>query len=520
MNVIAILDDAAARRPDAIAIVWGNPGRERTMTFGELIAASRHFGAAFRKAGLEPGDAVAIFLPMSGPLYAVMAAVLRAGMTAVFADPSCWKQSLQEAQAHLRIRGLVGTTMACALRVVTPVLRRIPVAFSTGIVLPGTLPLRQGAGAPMDGIECCAPADTALLTFTSGSTGVSKGVRRSHGMLAATHEILLRHLGLASGQVHVTVLPFFVFAHLGVGATSIVPPIDVRRPAEADPASLARQIRAWNATGIAASPYLLQRLAQAVEERPLPSMRTVFAGGAPVWPDVLDRLAAMAPNAQVAALYGATEAEPIACVRRGEWGAAERRAMAQGDGLLAGRPIGEIAIRIVRDRWPQDWPRCGQAEFEEARCATRAAGEIVVSGAHVSTGYLSSQADAANKIFVDGTAWHRTGDAGYFDEAGRLWLVGRCSGRIDSAAGALYPLRVEAALAAAPGIARATLVARAGKRLLVIERDRAAHPDCSDVLARLPWCEVDQVVELAAIPVDRRHHAKVDLPALQQMLGP
>src|SRR5205085_799649 len=93
-----------------------------------------------------------------------------------------------------------------------------------------------------------------------------------------------------------------------------------------------------------------------------------------------------------------------------------------------------------------------------------AVGEIVVSGAHVVAHYLDRAADATAKIRAGARIWHRTGDLGYRDERGRLWLVGRAAAAFDDARGTVEPLRAEVALAYLPEIARSALAAADGAR--------------------------------------------------------
>ena len=522
MNVVEILDEAARRFPDSDALIWGTPGKERITSFRALKDRSLRIAALFQRCGLSPGDGVAVFLPLGGTFYEVMAAVLRLGMTAVFVDPSAWRDTLQQALDHVPVRGFVGTPAACVLRWFTAGLRRIPHAFCAGSAFPGVTALKEADGYPaLDRVEETAANATALVTFTSGSTGRSKGVLRSHRLLAATHRILERELGIRHGQVHLTVLPFFAFANLGAGATSVIPRVDPRTPAAADAGALLQQMIRRKATHVVASPSLLERLADAcVRERlVLPSLRAAFAGGAPVWPRVLDHLAAIAPQARIGTLYGATEAEPIALALLGDWGAPERHAAAAGGGLLAGRPVKEIALRILADRWPQPVSACAASAFDASAVDRGKEGEIVVSGAHVASRYLGGAGDSENKIAVEGATWHRTGDAGYIDESGRLWLVGRCAARISSNAGPVYPLRVEAALSGAADIRRATIIEHMGQPLLVVEPTREPDAiDAAELLARIPWCPVEDIAYVHRIPLDRRHRGKVDLPALRELL--
>jgi acyl-CoA synthetase (AMP-forming)/AMP-acid ligase II len=171
------------------------------------------------------------------------------------------------------------------------------------------------------------------------------------------------------------------------------------------------------------------------------------------------------------------------------------------------------------DRWRHPIEPRTSRVFESEQAAAGTAGEIVVSGAHVSAGYLGGEGDRENKIVVDGAVWHRTGDAGYLDESGRLWLVGRCAGAIPGESGVTYPLRVEAALAGTPGVARATLVQHLGKRALVVESPSGAESvNPAEIASRIPWCRVDEVVQVRHMPLDRRHNAKVNLPSLLELL--
>src|SRR5262245_65417918 len=83
----------------------------------------------------------------------------------------------------------------------------------------------------------------------------------------------------------------------------------------------------------------------------MPHFRKLFTGGATVFPRLLDQMQAMAPNADVVAVYGSTEAEPIAHVSRAEMRSEDHKAMLAGRGLLAGPAVPSISLRILRGRW-------------------------------------------------------------------------------------------------------------------------------------------------------------------------
>jgi acyl-CoA synthetase (AMP-forming)/AMP-acid ligase II len=251
----------------------------------------------------------------------------------------------------------------------------------------------------------------------------------------------------------------------------------------------------------------------------LPTLRKLFTGGAPVFPRLLDQMQRMAPNAEVEAVYGSTEAEPIAHLARPEIAAEDRRAMVAGRGLLAGPPIAQIHLRILRDRWGQVIGPFTAEEFAADCLSADEPGEIVAAGDHVLRGYLHGRGDEETKFRVGDTVWHRTGDAGYRDERGRLWLLGRCGARIADARGVLYPFAVECAAYEDPRVRRAAVVAHRDRRILVVDGYTAAErPDAGALERALARAQLDRVIWCKQIPVDKRHNAKVDYPALRKWL--
>jgi acyl-CoA synthetase (AMP-forming)/AMP-acid ligase II len=183
--------------------------------------------------------------------------------------------------------------------------------------------------------------------------------------------------------------------------------------------------------------------------------------------------------------------------------------------LLAGPVVSGIDLAILPDQWGKPLSAMSATELAGARLPPGLAGEITVTGDHVLGGYLGGAGDAETKFRVAGRVWHRTGDAGYLDERGRLWLLGRCTARINDERGTLYPFAVETAACTVPGIRRAALVAYGGKRVLVFEySDTADEALAAEELAEsLMWARIDRLRAMK-IPLDRRHNAKVDYPAL------
>jgi acyl-CoA synthetase (AMP-forming)/AMP-acid ligase II len=184
-------------------------------------------------------------------------------------------------------------------------------------------------------------------------------------------------------------MPIVLLANLASGVTSLIPPVDLRHPGAIDPAPVVAQVHMHKAVSSVASPAFFERLARHCVERglTLPSFTKLFTGGAPVFPRLLEQMQAMAPAADVVAVYGSTEAEPIAHVSRRELSEADHRAMLAGKGLLAGVPVSAIHLRILRDSWWRPVGPFDAEEFAKNCLPPDQPGEIVVSGGHVLPSY-------------------------------------------------------------------------------------------------------------------------------------
>jgi acyl-CoA synthetase (AMP-forming)/AMP-acid ligase II len=134
-------------------------------------------------------------------------------------------------------------------------------------------------------------------------------------------------------------------------------------------------------------------------------------------------------------------------------------------------------------------------------------------------GYLHGVGEEETKFRVGGRVWHRTGDIGYVDDRGRLWLLGRASAVIEDARGVLYPFAVECGARELSGGGRVAVVADRGRRVLVVERSRGVPPvDTAAVREALRWAELDEVVSCRALPMDKRHNSKIDYHALANLV--
>jgi olefin beta-lactone synthetase len=518
-NIAAVLQTQVT--PDQLAII----SHRQSITFAELEAAARRAAMLLRRSGLQQGDVALVFQPMSVDLYVALLAIWRLGMTAMFIDPSAGRAHLEQCCRRCPPQALIASSKAHLLRLKSAALRKIPCKFAIGFPVPSAQHWQFDCLPPDKTIA--TPAAPALITFTSGSTGQPKAAPRSHEFLLAQHRVLSETMGLNAGATDLTTLPIFVLANLASGVTSLIPHADLRFPGAIDARQVIRQIQAYQPQSTAASPAFLERIAEYCERQNLPlPFQKIFSGGAPVFVDLLERLQKLAPLAEVSAVYGSTEAEPIAHLTYPQiqsadpCGICEAARAAVCNGLLVGKPIAAIQLRILPDRWGTPIAPMTEEELEAIVLPPGATGEIVVSGDHVLPGYLEGQGNAETKFQVNGIPWHRTGDAGRIDELGRLWLLGRCSARIEDAQGTLYPFTVEAA-ARHPAIRRTALVQLQGRRVLVVEFARLVDREktLEDLKRSLYWAKIQDFIICNKIPVDPRHNAKIYYPALYKILG-
>ena len=520
-NLAALLVERARSTPDAVALRATSGGEECTISFAALADQSARGAALLHSRGLRPGDTVLVFQPVSVDLYVALLAIFRLGLQAMFCDPAAGRKHLTRCCALQPPRAFLGPPRAHLLRLVSGALRRIELPMVTGcsLPLPGTLRWQlAGECSPREKIAAVTAETPALLTFTSGSTGKPKAAVRTHGFLRAQQRALVESLTLKAGEVDLATLPIFVLANLASGITSLLPDADLRRPGGIQVEPVARQIRHFQPTRTAASPALLERLLEA--GTPLHGFRKIYTGGAPVFPGLLVRLSAAVPEAEIVAVYGSTEAEPMAHVSARDLAPEDLAAMRGGAGLLAGTPVPSVSLRILSDRWGEPLGVLSDAQFAASTCAPELPGEIVVTGDHVLKGYLDGHGDRESKFQVEGVTWHRTGDAGYLDRRGRLWLLGRCAAKVADKRGVQYPLAVEgAAHQLAPRVRRCAFLRRHGKRLLLIESEKPlSRGNISQLQAGLAWSGLDHILQLPRIPVDGRHNAKIDYAALSKIL--
>ena len=535
-NIAEALQLRAAENPARIAMhfpikVQGSGEQLKIcyqdLSFGALASRSSAIAAGLQHYGLRAGARVVVMLRPSPEFFLVMFALFKLGAVPVLVDPGIDKRALKSCLANAEPTAFIGIPLAHAARMILgwgrdSITTLITVGrrwFWGGLCLNEI----EAAGSGQDVAITTEPDDLAAILFTSGSTGVPKGVEYRHRHFVAQVELLRDAFQILPGTVNLPTFPPFALFDPALGCTSVIPVMDPTRPAQADPFKLISAIRQFSVASMFGSPALLQKLAThcALHKQHLASVKTIMSAGAPVPPKLVELAQAMLPSsAKIFTPYGATEALPVAIVEGRELLGEVRALSENGGGICVGMPVPQNTVRIIgtTDATTPHWRDAQLCEVGEI-------GEITVCGPSVTEAYFNApEKTALAKIDEDGRCVHRMGDVGYFDALGRLWYCGRKSHRVQTVSGTLYTEQVEAIFNASGLILRSALVGvglvpmqrpvlifeldRATKSLaplLIVERLQAlaaSRPMCAEISHFLPYS--------GHFPVDIRHNAKIN----------
>ena len=531
-NIAASLPRLARERPDQIAIrcpggrLWNGMARYDTaLTYAQLDARSDAIAGGLAKHGIVRGTRAVIMVRPSPEFFLLMFALFKAGAVPVLVDPGIDRRALKQCLDEAQAEAFIGIPLAHLARVV--------LGWSRSAKTRVTVGRRYGWGGTTlakverDGADAgprladTQPDDAAGILFTSGSTGVPKGVVYRHRHFVAQVELLRNAFGMQPGGVDLPTFPPFALFDPALGLTSIIPDMDPTRPANADPRKLHAAIRQFGVTQLFGSPALMRVLADHGE--PLPGVRRVTSAGAPVPPEVVERIRALLPDdAQFWTPYGATECLPVAVIEGREL-QSTRVETERGAGTCVGRAVIPNEVRIIAirdeaiDRWSDDLVLAGGV-----------VGEITVAGPTATDSYFNREAATrAAKIresLADGSERivHRMGDVGYFDAQGRLWFCGRKTQRVETVDGPLYTEQVEPIFNTIADVKRTALVGIGthGRQEPVlcyelqpgVPKDRyASLVEALRALAAVHahTTGIHQFLRHPAFPVDIRHNAKI-----------
>lgn len=524
-----------------IAVVEMGPGAQpaREVTWSVLADRIDDLAAGMLAHGIRPGERAAVLVPPGADLTAVLYACLRIGVVAVVADAGLGVQGLTRAVSGSHVDHVIGIPKALAaartlgwpgsrISVTTlPTVDRTVLGIDTSI----TQLAREGRqmrelGAPL-AASWPRAEDDAVVLFTSGSTGPAKGAVYTHRQMAAMFAAVGATLELDPSRG--LVAGFAPFALLGpaLGAPSVVPDMDVTRPAELTAKALAAAVRALGAPAVFTAPAALRNLVatqdalDAEDRAALARVPSYFSAGAPIPAPLLRRLHGLLPGARALTPYGMTECLAVTAIDlEGIEEAGE------GAGVCVGTPVPGVEVAVAAMD-AQGTPT------DEVTTEPGRTGEILVRAPHVRDRYLMLWGTTHRSRRFP--TWYATGDVGHLDEQGRLWVEGRAAHVLATSGGLVTPVRVESAAEAVPTVRRAgaAAVGPVGTQQIVVvvelEDDhrsgratapRPAAPALTEAVRRSvresTGSEVAAVFTTRTLPTDIRHNSKIDRAALSR----
>jgi long-chain acyl-CoA synthetase len=477
VRVADVIRRHAAARPDVVAVRHG----ERELSYRELDERSNRLAQALSAHGVGAGARVAYLDRSSPEVVELLFAASKLGAVLV---PLNWRLAEPELRAVVADSGapllIAGSTFREIAERVRP--REL-------IVVGEEYERWLAAHGPRDPGGRGEPGDVIVQMYTSGTTGVPKGVLTTHANLAVAARTS-KSWGFDDRSVSFTPLPMFHIGGIGWtycglwhGATTVI-------ASDFEPARVLDILERQRVTNAVLVPTMLRMLTAVpgAAERDFSALRSIAYGAAPITTTVL-KASLRTFDCELFGLYGLTESTGSVIVL--EPADHDREHLLRS----AGRPYPWVELKIV------------DPESLEALPA-RSVGEVWLRGPNVTPGYFNRPADTAAALTPDG--WLRTGDGGYLDQDGYLFLTDRIKDMIVSGGENVYPVEVEEALAqhadvvdvAVIGVpdphwgeaVKALIVPRGGTRpapedLIAFARERLAGyklPRSVDFVAELP----------------------------------
>ena len=407
-----------------------------TLTYAQFSARTAQLAHVLQARGLKPGDRVALYLPSTPMMAIAFWACQRLGAVPAPVSAMLRHEELRSIVAKADFRALIADTETW------PYFQQIRSEFSD---LAHCLVAGGGGQEDLNSLmdaqpeifddHVCDPRDIACLFFSSGTTGKSKGIAQPHFSIASTlRDMMVSHRNRFGREVYVCAVPLFTNFGLNVtlnlclyGGGTIV--LHERWNTGRVLADIAR----YKATYFGGTPTMYVYIVNEIDPQihDLTSLRVCTTGGSPVPQPVIERFESLS-GARVTQVYGATETcgqnvmEPTLGVRK------------RG---AAGLPVGSSRVTVVDD--------------DGHEVPTGEIGEIIIGGDCVAAGYWEDEEATAEAFGPDG--W-RSGDLGYVDEDGYVFIVDRKKDVIIAGGHNIYPLEIETLLYKHAAIAMCAVV--------------------------------------------------------------
>jgi len=455
------LHDIAARFPHKLALGFA----QESLTFGELDQRSRALAAAFRDWGVRPGDRVGLLADPCAEVVVAFWAALHADAIAVHLNEQLAPEALSDILEDCEPAVVVASRRYAASKLAR---RRPDTPTGRILVIEDEAEMFARPEGDANAKSTAAESDIAAIVYTSGSTGTPKGVCLSHLNWNATVRAVSTHMPITSEDSYLMVVPLHyvhglmqLLVHTLCGASVYLAPDFLF------PNVVLDQLVRTRVTGFSGVPYHFAALLDRSRflQTDLPDLRWIAVTGGRMPPERIAQIRNAKPGLELHIWYGQTECAPRVTALD------PRRVDRKPDS--AGSPVPGVKVLIVDD---------AGRELPQG-----AVGEVVVCGENVMIGYWR-QPEATAQV-IDSLGRLHTGDFGWLDEEGDLFLTGRRDAMIKSAGERVYAEELEAMLLQCEGVLDAVVLGvpddMAGERIEAHIRVVAPLPREEEAVQRL-----------------------------------
>ena len=539
-NVAFFLEEHAQKQPHKIAFYFLPSGvsvdknvQHNSITYRDFNDKVSIFAGSLLRTGIKKGDRVIIFVSISPELYISIAGLQRIGAIPVLIDSLARKEQLGEIIQNSQPKGIIASIEFLKAFGINLDFFGIQTRISTNThsaekSIISFNKLLKGKAQKIVPVE---QNDTALITYTTGSSGTPKGANRTHRFLAAQHYALKRLFPYGSNDIDLPVFPVFTLNNIASGISTVIPAIDISKPNQKDSQTLVYQIKKCGVNSMTLAPSSFRNLAAycIAKNILINKISRVLTGGAPISETNILRFMEIAPNSKNWILYGSTEVEPISYIESQEMLSTNipKWTNITKVGVNVGKIDKELNYKFINI---ETGNLDENARVKKIGVKEGEVGELIVAGENVCQEYYKNE-DAFSRTKIkdeDGTVWHRTGDLARIDKSGFLWIVGRRHNVIKQGTEYFFPVRPEIILKDLPHIVNAAYldIEHNNKNSIIVvvtleRKDGAIEKLCRKKITKVFKKEklpLDEIVFMEEIPMDVRHHSKVDYNKLRQKL--
>ena len=491
MTIVDKIKELRSLYPDKTALFDLNTGKK--VTFTQIDEKSNYVCDYLRKKNFKKGDKIVVFIPIGVEFYLILTAIFKMGIQAVFIDPYAGIEHINKCCEMISPDGIIGSRKTLLKGFFLKGIRKIGKKINYIKVMKYSEKFLINEKIEEDTL--------ALISFTSGSTGFPKIIMRTHKFLLGQHNVLEKNIKFEKETSVYSSFPIFLFSHIATGTTTFIPDLNWKKPAESNFRNIVQQIMENNIQNVILPPAIFQNIVKFCKDEKitLENVQKVYTGGAPVFYSLMEKIKKVFTNAKITALYGASEAEPISVLNFEDITREDIENMKNGEGLLAGKIVNEIELKIEK--------------LDNVKDSSELKGEILVKGENVVNGYLNVKKNPDEN-------WHRTGDMGYINRKGQLILLGRVKGLIQIEENIYYPFTIETAFSFCKNLKKSVLTSKDDKLYLFAERNPEFKGNLSEdneIKELKEKFGIFKIIE-TEIPMDKRHNSKTDYKRLEEIV--